>query len=86
MANPSPAKIALIGLGYWGKNHLRTFTALSEAQLVRCCDLAEANLEPLRRSHPTCKLSTNPKEVFGDPDVQGVVIATTSPSHHGLAK
>jgi len=30
--------VALIGCGYWGKNHLKTIQEIDEAQLLYVCD------------------------------------------------
>ncbi|MCS7119595.1 MAG: Gfo/Idh/MocA family oxidoreductase [Nitrososphaerota archaeon] len=38
---PDRLRVAVVGAGFWGKNHLRVLSELPEAELVAVCDLDE---------------------------------------------
>lgn len=74
-------QVAVVGVGYWGKNLARNFAELGALSAVvdnhapTAADIATA-----------CGVSARSFEaVLADPDVDGVVIATRAESHHQLA-
>jgi len=79
-------KLALLGLGYWGKNLFRTFSAIPHADIRLGCDLDPKNLDALRKSHPNCEFTGDFQRAFNDPEIDGVVIATPPATHYELAK
>jgi predicted dehydrogenase len=80
-----PVKTALIGLGYWGPNLLRTFSADPSCALEIACDLSDANIEKARRQYPTVRYVKDAKQVFEDPSIELVLIATPTSTHFDLA-
>ncbi len=78
------AKVAVIGIGNWGKNLVRNFAHLGALRLV--CDVDEKRLENVRREHPSILTTDCLEKVLGDPEVKAVVIATPSDSHFEVAK
>ncbi|KPJ55321.1 hypothetical protein AMJ47_00390 [Parcubacteria bacterium DG_72] len=70
--------IALIGVGHWGKNHLRVLKELGVLSLV--CDLDEEK----RKEYPN--FTSDVSGVFGSEDIKGVVIATPAATHFQIAK
>jgi len=77
--------IALIGLGYWGPNLARNLAVLSGARLYAVCDQRTERLEYFARQYPGVKTMSNAAEVFADPEVDAVVIATPVQTHFDLA-
>lgn len=80
----SPVRVAVVGVGGWGKNLARNYGQINSAELSYICDLDESKLEELR---PICRpkaVTTSYEQVLNDPDVDAVVIATTGPSHYPL--
>jgi len=77
-------KIALIGVGNWGWNHLRTWATLEDVELRWVCDLSEGRLAKAARAFPTVKTTTQVEEALDD--VDAVVIATSSSAHYELVK
>lgn len=73
---PSP-KIAVVGCGYWGTNHARTFSELGALYAVsdRHPDRAEA----LAAMHGARAMAY--EDVLGDPEIDGVVLALP-PQYH----
>ncbi len=78
--------VAVIGGGGWGKNHVRNFHQIPSCRLRTICDLNEAVLEVHRKACEGVRTTTDADDVFGDPEVDAVVIATDAPSHYGLVR
>ena len=77
-------RIAVAGVGGWGKNLARNYGQIRGAELSYICDLDKVNLKSVR---PVCRpkaCTTNFQEVVDDPDVDAVVIATPAQTHHPL--
>jgi len=80
------AKIALIGVGYWGKNLLRNLVDCSEAELVGIYDTDTELAKEKISQYPTLRLYSNLDDLVEDSNIDGVVIATPVSSHYDLAK
>jgi predicted dehydrogenase len=78
-------KVGIIGAGYWGINHVRTFNALTTCELVRVADLAPANLKKVKGISSAVDTTEDYKRVVEDDGIDAVVIATDAPTHHQLA-
>jgi predicted dehydrogenase len=78
-----PVRVAVFGAGAWGRNHVRSVAALSEAELVAVCDLSESRRTAVRRQYPAVRVTDNADEAFDL--AQAVVIATPASSHGELA-
>lgn len=79
-------KLALIGCGKWGKNYLKTVTAIEGCELKWACDLDYQKLNLAAPVYPQTRFTENKADVLNDSEVQGVIIATTPVSHYMLAK
>jgi predicted dehydrogenase len=77
---------AVIGLGYWGPNLVRNLASSRRTRLVRLCDRDAARVEPLARQFPGAAAGTDANDVFRDPAVQAVAIATPVDTHFPLAR
>ena len=78
-------KVGIIGAGYWGINHVRTFNALATCELVRVADLAPSNLKRVKGISGSIEATSDYTDIIKDDDIDAVVIATDAPSHHALA-
>ncbi len=76
-------KIAVIGAGNWGKNHVRNFYQMG--MLGGIYDESQAVLDSLKSLYPNVKLSTNYEEAIKDNNIKGVVIATPAETHFTVA-
>jgi predicted dehydrogenase len=81
-----PLRVAIVGLGYWGPNWLRNFSALDECEVAYACDLSDARLKKFSRMYPGTTFTKSYDEVLADSTVQAVVIATPTSTHFQLAK
>lgn len=79
-------KLALIGCGKWGKNYLKTVTAIEGCELKWACDLDYQRLNQATSVYHQTRFTENKADIFNDSEVQGVIIATTPESHYNLAK
>ncbi|MGH7164752.1 MAG: Gfo/Idh/MocA family protein [Nitrospiraceae bacterium] len=81
-----PVRVAVVGAGEWGKNHVRTFSQLRGSQLVSVCDLDETRLANVRAQHPGVNTTTCFDEVVQDESVEAVVIASFASQHFDQAR
>ena len=86
MQNLKEVNIGIIGYGYWGPNLVRNFASLPNCKVKYVCDLRVERLETLTRNYPSIKVTPNPDDLFNDPDLDAVVIATPVFTHYELAK
>lgn len=82
----APLRIAVVGLGRWGPNHVRTFSSLSEAEVVAAVDPDPKARERLRHSHGDVPSSAEMAPVLARDDVDAVVVATPTDTHAGIAE
>jgi predicted dehydrogenase len=75
-------RVAVIGVGNWGRNHARTVAGLPDAELSAICDVDRAKLEIVGRRHPGVPLVATADEAFQHADA--VVIATPASEHAAL--
>jgi predicted dehydrogenase len=79
-------KLALIGCGKWGKNYLKTVTAIEDCELKWACDLDYQKLNQAAPVYPQTRFTENIADILNDSEVKGVIIATTPVSHYMLAR
>lgn len=78
-------KIAIIGLGYWGKILLKDFSNYFD--VLTCCTKGNKNnLSWLHENYPNIKQTTDYESVLFDEEIDVVVIATPINTHFPLAK
>ena len=79
-------RLGQIGVGNWGKNLLRNFANLPDAELVAVSDISEEVLQKVGRQYPGVQLFSRAEELIDSPEVEAVVIATEPVTHFPLAK
>jgi predicted dehydrogenase len=79
------ARVAVVGLGYWGPNLLRVLSDLDGAEVRWICDLDAERLARYGRRHPSVATTSQLDEVLADPELDAVVIATPVFTHYDLA-
>lgn len=78
--------IAVIGVGYWGPNFVRILDELPDVKLMYVCDLDSSRFERVAKIYPHVQLTTDYRRVLDDPDVDAVVVATSSDTHYTVGK
>jgi predicted dehydrogenase len=77
--------IGVIGYGYWGPNLVRNFMETSHASVVAVSDLRQEQLKRVKSRYPAVKTTTNYQELFSDPAIDAIAIATPVSTHFKLA-
>src|SRR3954463_1229195 len=78
--------VGLVGVGNWGANWLRTLATLPEAGLRWACDLNPGLLGKINADYSAVRTTKALDDLLRDPEREGLVIASTSPTHFVLAK
>jgi predicted dehydrogenase len=86
MKRSDMVSIAIVGAGAWGKNHIRVFCELPNVRLKYICDQDPSKLLSLQKTYPQTKMIEDVKPILQDPEVRGVVVASSALSHYSLSK
>jgi predicted dehydrogenase len=81
-----PVGIAVIGAGGWGKNHVRNYSALPDADLRYICDRDDGIRNAMAALYPSVDAVADLRTVLDDPAVKAIVVATHAPSHFEVAE
>ena len=79
-------KIAIIGSGRWGMNHVRTAAALLPPQNITVIDSNPAAAEKVKAISPYIIFASELKTVLKDPSITAVIIATPAETHYAIGK
>ncbi len=77
-------RLAVIGAGAWGRNHVRTVAGLDDAELAAVCDADAATRERLVREYPGVLVTADVGECLAAADA--VVVATPARTHAEVAR
>ncbi len=77
-------RIAIVGLGYWGKNLVRNFSQLGVLDTI--CDLDSKALAKYKNEYNVVKTTTEFKDVINDKNVDAVVVSTPAVTHYKIVK
>ena len=78
--------VAQIGVGYWGPNLLRNLVVSKDFNVKLVVDLSSERRDFVKSLYPGVAVSADVDDVFGDADIDAVVIATPVASHFELAE
>ena len=88
MENPqfkkSNTNVAVVGVGYWGKNLVRNFSDLGA--LAALCDVDASVETSAHQTYKSTRFYHDFSSVLSDPSVAAVVLATPAVTHYGMAK
>jgi scyllo-inositol 2-dehydrogenase (NAD+) len=79
-------RIAVLGLGRLGYIHAKKLASNNDVQLICVVDALEERAEKVARELNAAKWSIDPSDVFDDPDIDAVIIATPTGTHAELIK
>src|SRR6266702_697248 len=82
--NKSKARVAVVGVGYWGKNLVRNFHELGA--LTALCDADRSVEVAYKRSYGDMKFYTEYRDVLSDDSIDAVALATPAVTHFEMAK
>lgn len=78
--------VAIIGYGYWGPNLVRNFSLVQQCKVHTVVDARDERLALVAKNYPLVHLTKDVSDVFSNPEIDAVVIATPIFTHYELAK
>lgn len=82
--NQLKPSVAVVGVGYWGKNLVRNFYDLGA--LTALCDASESVEAKYRSQYPGVRFYRDFSAVLSDPSITAVALATPAVTHYEMAK
>jgi UDP-2-acetamido-3-amino-2,3-dideoxy-glucuronate N-acetyltransferase len=82
--NGQSPKVAVIGMGAWGRNLVRNFHELGV--LAAVADSSHAAEALCKKDYPTVRFSRDYRDVLADPSIAAVAIATPAVTHFEVAQ
>ncbi len=79
-------RVAVIGCGAWGPNHVRNFSALPNVDVVGVADLKADRLARIKAQSPGIALFQNVSEMMAAVRPDAVVVSTPTMTHHAVVK
>ena len=79
-------KVAVVGSGSWGFNHVRTFNSLTSCELVGVSDLSDKNLKRVETQFPELKTSKEYTDFTRNSDIDAIVVSSSAETHYEIAK
>lgn len=77
-------KVAVIGTGFWGRNHVRVFNELTETEVVAVCDMNPERAKAIAEKSGT-KSYTDSQEMFKKEEIDAVTLCVWSTNLAGEA-
>lgn len=78
---PGVLRIGAIGLGRWGPNHVRNFSALRDCRVTAVADPLDTCLQRVRESYREVACLADYRALLARDDVDAVVVATPTHTH-----
>ena len=78
--------IGVVGAGYWGPKHVRSFSELPRARVAMVADRDPRRLAAIRSQYRAMRTTTRFEDLLASPDVDAIVVATPASSHASLAR
>jgi predicted dehydrogenase len=80
-----PVRVGVVGLGYWGPNLARNLATIPGCELEWLCDASADVRDRLATAFPGARATGELEDLFADPELDAVVLATPVPTHAELA-
>src|SRR5215471_6264294 len=77
-------KVAVIGLGAWGRELLNTLGRIPEAEIAAICDTYAASLRRSATAAPGAVQTADYKTLLENKDIKAVVVATPTHQHKDI--
>ncbi len=78
--------VAVVGAGHWGPNLIRNFENPPVSRVVAVVDREAGRREQVGRRFPHIETTAETAAVFANPEVEAVVVATPTSTHHAIVK
>jgi len=77
-------RVAVIGVGFWGKNHARVYSEVEDAELVAVCDIDVERAKLIAKRYG-CRAYTDFREMLRAEKPEAVSICTPTTTHYEVA-
>src|SRR5436309_1073685 len=84
LARTSKINVAVVGIGYWGKNLVRNFHELGA--LAMLCDGERSVEERCGNEYKSVRFCADFSVVLSDPSISAIALATPATTHYEMAK
>lgn len=80
--------VAVIGIGHWGKNHVRVYMELKQEGIVNAVKICDIDKSRVQQLSDTLGIEgvTDYRQILTDPEIRAVSIATPSDTHYSLGR
>src|SRR5438067_1199989 len=82
--NTSNVNVAVVGVGYWGKNLVRNFYGLGALTLL--CDERGSGESSCKNDYESVRFCRDFRAVLSDPSIDSVALATPAVTYYEMAK
>jgi predicted dehydrogenase len=79
-------RLAVIGCGHWGPNHVRTFRSLPGSSVAMVVDNNPSRLRSIGQANPDLRCEQEHWAALDDPAIDAVVVATPLSTHYQLVR
>ncbi len=79
-------KLAVIGCGRWGINHVRTAYRLFAEKLVLVSDIDPSASERIRKISDSIRFTTELDEIVNNRGINAVIVATPATTHYSITR
>jgi predicted dehydrogenase len=86
MADATPIRVGVVGLGYWGPNVARNLAAIDGSELAWCCDADAGVREHWSAALPDTRFTADLDELLADESLDAIAVTTPVPTHAPLAE
>jgi len=81
----SELKIAIVGAGRWGKNHVRTAASILPPQNITVCDTRTETAKIVKGINNNINFTTDISKVLEDKKISAAIVATPAETHFDVA-
>ncbi len=82
----SEVKMAVIGCGKWGMNHVRTASKLFGKDLKYCSDNSSENEKKVKEISCDIIFTTDTGKIINDESIRAVIVSTPAETHFDIAR
>ena len=79
-------KLAVIGCGKWGLNHVKTAYKILNKNLISVCDINSSAVNKVEQVSKEIKFTSNLDDVLNDSGINAVIVSTSAETHLEVAK
>ncbi len=79
-------KLAVIGCGKWGMNHVKTAYKILNKNLISVCDINSSAISKVEQVSKEIKFTSNLDDVLNDSGINAVIVSTSAETHFDVAK